>query len=127
MWGSQQDHFAPLAEHDGVIGVWYGKAPGLDRSGDVLRHANLHGAGSSGGVVLFVGDDSGSKSSTMPSASELSLIDLGIPVLYPGTVQEVVEHGRLAFEMSRSTRHYVAVKIVTAIADGFGLARVSSE
>lgn len=127
VWGSQQDHLAPLAEHDGVIGVWYGKAPGLDRSGDVLRHANLHGAGSSGGVVLFVGDDPGSKSSTMPSASELSLIDLGIPVLYPGTVQEVLEHGRLAFEMSRSTGLYVAVKIVTAIADGFGIARVRSE
>ena len=63
----------------------------------------------------------------MPSASELSLIDLGIPVLYPGTVQEVLEHGRLAFEMSRSTGLYVAVKIVTAIADGFGIARVKSE
>lgn len=126
VWGSQQDHLAPLSEHDGVIGVWYGKAPGLDRSSDVLRHANLHGSGKNGGVILLVGDDPASKSSTMPSASELSLIDFGIPVLYPGTIQEVLDYGRIGFELSRSTGLYTALKIVTTIADGFGIAHVSS-
>jgi indolepyruvate ferredoxin oxidoreductase len=126
VWGSQQDHLAPLATHDGVIGVWYGKAPGLDRSGDALRHANLHGAGRNGGVILLVGDDPASKSSTMPSASEFSLIDLGIPVLYPGTIQEVLDYGRFGFELSRSTGLYAALKIVTTVADGFGVARVAS-
>ena len=127
VWGSQQDHLAPLAKHDGVIGVWYGKAPGFDRSCDVLRHANLHGAGTNGGVVLMVGDDPASKSSTMPSASEAGLIDLAIPVLYPGTVQEVLDFGRHAFELSRATGLYVAMKIVTAIADGFGIASVPAD
>jgi indolepyruvate ferredoxin oxidoreductase len=127
VWGSQQDHLAPLAKHDGVIGVWYGKAPGFDRSCDVLRHANLHGAGTNGGVVLMVGDDPASKSSTMPSASEAGLIDLAIPVLYPGTVQEVLDFGRHAFELSRATGLYVAMKIVTAIADGFGIASVRAD
>lgn len=127
VWGSQQDHLAPLAKHDGVIGVWYGKAPGFDRSCDVLRHANLHGAGTNGGVVLMVGDDPASKSSTMPSASEAGLIDLAIPVLYPGTVQEVLDYGRYAFELSRATGLYVALKIVTAIADGFGIAAVRTD
>ncbi|HEV2243190.1 MAG TPA: indolepyruvate ferredoxin oxidoreductase family protein, partial [Streptosporangiaceae bacterium] len=75
VWGSQQDNLAPLSRHDGVIGMWYGKAPGVDRCGDVFRHANLHGAGANGGVVCAVGDDPQAKSSTLPSASEAALYD----------------------------------------------------
>lgn len=73
VWGSQQDNLAPLSNHDGVIGMWYGKAPGVDRSGDAFRHANLHGVGTNGGVVCAVGDDPQSKSSTLPGASEVAL------------------------------------------------------
>ncbi|MEO8162436.1 MAG: 2-oxoacid ferredoxin oxidoreductase, partial [Ilumatobacteraceae bacterium] len=127
IWGSQQDHLAPLKNLDGVIGMWYGKTPGLDRCGDALRHANLHGAGANGGVVLAVGDDPSSKSSTLPGACEHALLDLAIPIFSPGNVQEVIDLGRYAFEMSRATGLYAGLKIVTAVADGFGIARVNSQ
>ncbi len=126
VWGSQQDHLAPLQDLDGVIGMWYGKTPGLDRCGDALRHANLHGAGANGGVVLAVGDDPSSKSSTLPGACENALLDLAIPFFSPGNVQEVIDLGRYAFELSRATGLYAGLKIVTAVADGFGVAHMDS-
>ncbi len=125
VWGSQQDHLAPLNRHDGVIGMWYGKAPGVDRCGDVFRHANLHGVGTNGGVICAVGDDPQSKSSTLPGASEVALYDAGMPVLVPGTAQEVLDLGRHGYELSRYTGCWTGLKIVTAVADGFGSADVS--
>ena len=77
VWGSQQDNLAPLDRHDGVIGMWYGKAPGVDRCGDVFRHANLHGVGTNGGVICAAGDDPQSKSSTLPGASEVGAVRRG--------------------------------------------------
>jgi indolepyruvate ferredoxin oxidoreductase len=125
VWGSQQDNLAPLSNHDGVIGMWYGKAPGVDRSGDAFRHANLHGVGTNGGVVCAVGDDPQSKSSTLPGASEVALYDAGMPVLVPGTPQEVLDLGRHAYELSRYTGCWTGLKIVTSVADGFGSADVA--
>jgi indolepyruvate ferredoxin oxidoreductase len=125
VWGSQQDNLAPLNNRDGVIGMWYGKAPGVDRSGDAFRHANLHGVGTNGGVVCAVGDDPQSKSSTLPSASEVALYDAGMPVLVPGTAQEVLDLGRHAYELSRYTGCWTGLKIVTSVADGFGSASVA--
>jgi indolepyruvate ferredoxin oxidoreductase len=127
VWGSQQDNLAPLSRHDGVIGMWYGKAPGVDRSGDVFRHANMHGVGTNGGVLVAVGDDPASKSSTLPGASEAALYDAGIPVLVPGTPQEVLDLGRHGYELSRYTGCWAGLKIVTAVADGFGSADVAVE
>jgi indolepyruvate ferredoxin oxidoreductase len=125
VWGSQQDNLAPLKDRDGVIGMWYGKAPGVDRSGDAFRHANLHGVGTNGGVVCAVGDDPQSKSSTLPSASEVALYDAGMPILVPGTAQEVLDLGRHAYELSRYTGCWTGLKIVTSVADGFGSADVA--
>jgi indolepyruvate ferredoxin oxidoreductase len=125
VWGSQQDNLAPLSDHDGVIGMWYGKAPGVDRSGDAFRHANLHGVGTNGGVVCAVGDDPQSKSSTLPGASEVALYDAGMPILVPGTPQEVLDLGRHAYELSRYTGCWTGLKIVTSVADGFGSAEVA--
>ena len=125
VWGSQQDNLAPLKDRDGVIGMWYGKAPGVDRSGDAFRHANLHGVGTNGGVVCAVGDDPQSKSSTLPSASEVALYDAGMPILVPGTPQEVLDLGRHAYELSRYTGCWTGLKIVTSVADGFGSADVA--
>ena len=125
VWGSQQDNLAPLSNHDGVIGMWYGKAPGVDRSGDAFRHANLHGVGTNGGVVCAVGDDPQSKSSTLPGASEVALYDAGMPILVPGTPQEVLDLGRHAYELSRYTGCWTGLKIVTSVADGFGSADVA--
>jgi indolepyruvate ferredoxin oxidoreductase len=125
VWGSQQDNLAPLKDHDGVIGMWYGKAPGVDRCGDVFRHANLHGVGTNGGVICAAGDDPQSKSSTLPGASEAALYDAGMPILVPGTVQEVLDLGRHGYELSRYSGCWTGLKIVTAVADGFGSADVA--
>lgn len=124
VWGSQQDHLAPLARYDGVVGMWYGKSPGVDRCGDVFRHANYHGVGRNGGVVCAVGDDPSSKSSTLPSHSEVAFYDAMIPVLVPGTPAEVLDLGRHAYEVSRYSGCWAALKIVTSVADGFGTAEV---
>src|SRR5580693_8338061 len=88
---------------DGVIGIWYGKAPGLDRATDALRHGNLGGADANGGVLIMVGDDSVAKSSTVPSSSDSALADLNIPYLYPADSQDVLDLGRHAIELSRAT------------------------
>jgi indolepyruvate ferredoxin oxidoreductase len=127
VWGSQQDAIAPLARHDGVIGMWYGKGPGVDRSGDAFRHANLHGVGRNGGVIAAAGDDPAAKSSTLPHGSEVALYDAGMPVLTPGTPQEVLDLGRHGYELSRYSGCWVGLKIVTAVADGFAEARVDPD
>ena len=101
VWGSQQVGLFPGAKHDGVFGMWYGKAPGVDRSGDAFRHANAAGSAAHGGVLAVAGDDHGCKSSTLPSQSEYTFMDLGIPVLNPASVQDILDYGQLGWAMSR--------------------------
>ncbi|MDX2160300.1 MAG: indolepyruvate ferredoxin oxidoreductase family protein [bacterium] len=122
--GSQIANLYPNPKYDGVFGIWYGKAPGVDRSGDVFKHANFTGVGRSGGVLALAGDDPVSKSSTLPSASETALFDAHMPILFPGSVGEILELGRFGFELSRYSGLWVGFKIVTDIADGFGSASV---
>src|SRR4051794_26092464 len=109
---------------DGVVGYWYGKAPGLDRATDALRHANLTGTHPLGGAVAFVGDDPAAKSSSVPSASEAALADMAVPVLYPADAQDVLDLGRHAVSLSRASGLWVGFKLVTAVADGSGTVRV---
>ena len=87
VWGSQQVNLFPGARYDGVFGVWYGKAPGVDRTGDAFRHANFAGTWSKGGVLAVAGDDHSCKSSTLPSQSEYAFMDFEMPVLSPADVQ----------------------------------------
>ena len=101
VWGSQMGAAVPYEGVDGVVGAWYGKGPGLDRSGDVLKHANMMGAGPNGGVVLFVGDDPSAKSSTLPYDSNLALADASVPVLVPADQQDLFDLGIEAFRLSR--------------------------
>ncbi|WP_395672457.1 indolepyruvate ferredoxin oxidoreductase family protein [Phenylobacterium sp.] len=101
VWGSQQANLFPGARYDGVFGMWYGKAPGLDRSGDAIRHANFAGVWPKGGVLAVAGDDHTCKSSTLPSQSEFAFQDFEIPVLSPSDVQEVLDYGLLGYAMSR--------------------------
>ena len=116
--GSQLAGSRPDARYDGVIGIWYGKAPGVDRASDAIRHAMFAGADPKGGVVLLAGDDPNAKSSTLPSTSAGVLADLHIPVLYPGDPADVLELGRHAIAMSRATGLWVGLKIVANVADG---------
>ena len=116
--GTQLASVTRGARHDGVTGVWYGKAPGLDRASDALRHANLMGTHHRGGALALVGDDPAAKSSTVPSGSEATLADLAIPTLYPADPAEIVELGLHAVALSRAAGVWAALKIVTAVADG---------
>jgi indolepyruvate ferredoxin oxidoreductase len=115
------------ARVEGVTGYWYGKSPGLDRAADALRHANLMGTHPRGGAVAFVGDDPSAKSSTVPGASEILLSDLGMPILYPADSQDVLDLGTHAVAMSRCSGLWVALKLVTNVADGTGKVRVDGD
>jgi indolepyruvate ferredoxin oxidoreductase len=113
------------AKQDGVTGVWYGKAPGLDRATDALRHANMIGTAPTGGAVALVGDDPAAKSSTLPCSSELALAGLTLPTFFPADPAEVLSHGMHAVELSRASGLWSAIKVVTAVADGASTAQVS--
>ena len=107
--------------------MWYGKAPGVDRSGDAFKHANYAGVGKNGGVLALAGDDPVSKSSTLPSHSEVALWDALIPTIYPGNVQEILDMGLHGFMLSRISGLWVAMKIVTNVADEAGTADVDPD
>ena len=127
VWGSQLASGITGATVDGVVGLWYGKNPGLDRAADAIRHANLCGVGPTSGAVALVGDDPSCKSSTMPSASEPMLASLMLPTLWPGNVQEVLDLGRHAVALSRASGLWAALKIVTNVADAAGTAEVAPD
>jgi len=127
IFGSQLANLMPQPKYDGVLGMWYGKGPGVDRTGDIFKHANITGVGRYGGVLALAGDDPTAKSSTIPSHSEVALYDAQMPTLYPGTAQEVLDLGRLGFELSRYTGSWVGFKFVTNVADEFSTAEVSPE
>lgn len=116
--GTQQLGFLPDANVEGVFGLWYGKGPGVDRSGDAIKHANLAGVTPRGGIVLAFGDDHAGKSSTTAHQSDLTLASWEVPVLYPANVAEILEYGLAAFALSRFTGSLVALKLVNETADG---------
>ncbi|MGH2859341.1 MAG: indolepyruvate ferredoxin oxidoreductase family protein [Solirubrobacteraceae bacterium] len=116
--GTQLVPSRPDARYDGVVGYWYGKAPGLDRATDAFRHANFGGTHPLGGALALVGDDPVSKSSTVPSASEQALAELALPTFYPGDSQEILDLGLHAIALSRATGLWSAMKVITNVADG---------
>src|SRR2546427_7880820 len=105
--------------------MWYGKGPGVDRTGDIFKHANFAGVSKNGGVLALGGDDPLSKSSTIPSHSEVAFYDALFPVLSPGNAQEILDLGRFGFELSRYSGLWVGFKIVTNVADEIGTAEVA--
>ena len=127
VWGSQLAPQLSGATFDGVVGIWYGKNPGLDRAADAIRHANFCGTPRTGGAVALVGDDPSCKSSTLPSASEPMCASLFMPVLWPGNVQEVLDLGRHAISLSRASGLWAALKIVTNVADAAATADVAED
>src|SRR5205085_2598162 len=117
IYGAQLANIFPRPKYDGVLGMWYGKGPGVDRTGDIFKHANYAGIGRWGGVLALGGDDPLSKSSTLPTHSEVAFYDAFFPTLFPGNVQEILDLGRYGFEMSRYSGLWVGFKIVTNVAD----------
>ena len=118
--GSQLAVTVDGCSYDGVVGVWYGKAPGLDRASDAMRHGVFAGVSPRGGAIALVGDDPAAKSSTLPSSSDSNIVDLHLPLLYPGDVQEALDLGRHAIAVSRASGLWSALKVVAAVADGTG-------
>lgn len=117
VWGSQQANLFPGARYDGVFAMWYGKGPGVDRSGDVFKHGNSAGVSKHGGVLVLAGDDHGCKSSTIAHQSEHAFIAASIPVLNPANVQEVLDYGIIGWELSRYSGCWVALKTIAENVD----------
>jgi len=124
VWGSQQTALFPDAKYEGVFSIWYGKAPGVDRSGDVFKHANFSGVAPLGGVVAILGDDPTCKSSTLPSQSEYAMMDCEIPVFNPSSVQEVLDYGYYALELSRFAGCWTSMIALADTMDGGAVVNV---
>ncbi|MCI5074733.1 MAG: indolepyruvate ferredoxin oxidoreductase family protein [Oricola sp.] len=111
-WGTQQAELDGMGRHDGVFALWYGKGPGVDRTGDVFRHANLAGSSKHGGVLALMGDDHTAESSTNAHQSEFAFVDTLIPIFNPAGVQEIVDYGLHAYALSRFAGTWAAMKCV---------------
>ena len=112
LWGTQQAEMRGEGRYDGVFGLWYGKGPGVDRSGDVLRHANLAGTSKNGGVLALMGDDHTAESSTTAHQSEFAFVDVMMPILSPAGVQEILDYGALGYALSRYAGVWVGIKCI---------------
>ncbi|MET0658261.1 MAG: AAA family ATPase, partial [Steroidobacteraceae bacterium] len=115
VWGTQMLSTTPKANKDGVFAIWYGKGPGVDRSGDPMKHGNVAGTHVHGGVLIVAGDDHSGKSSTVAHQSEIALMHVGMPILAPADVQDVIDFGLLGFAMSRYTGLYTGFKLCNEV------------
>jgi indolepyruvate ferredoxin oxidoreductase len=127
VWGSQQIGLFPGAKYDGVFAMWYGKGPGVDRSGDALKHGNAAGSAPYGGVLLLAGDDHTCKSSTLPHQSEYAFMDACIPVVNPAGVQEILDLGLYGWAMSRYSGCWVAFKTIAETVDSSASVEIGPE
>jgi indolepyruvate ferredoxin oxidoreductase len=124
LWGAQQAELRGEGKYDGVFGMWYGKGPGVDRSGDVMRHANMAGSSTHGGVIMAMGDDHTGESSTVLHQSDFAMVDAYMPVLSPAGVQEILDYSLYGWALSRFSGLWVGLKTmkdtveVTSVVDG---------
>src|SRR5262250_2847503 len=110
VWGTQAAELRGEGKFDGVFSIWYGKGPGVDRTGDVFRHANFAGTSRHGGLLALMGDDHTAESSTTAHQSEFHFVDVMIPILNPAGVQEIMDYGLYGWAMSRFTGAWTALK-----------------
>ncbi len=121
LWGSQQAELRGEGRFDGVFGMWYGKGPGVDRSGDVFRHANMAGSSKHGGVLALMGDDHTAESSTTAHQSEFHFVDVMMPILNPAGVQEIIDYALYGWAMSRFTGTWTALKCMHETVESTGV------
>ncbi len=121
LWGTQQAELRGEGKFDGVFGLWYGKGPGVDRSGDVFRHANLAGSSKHGGVIALMGDDHTAESSTTAHQSEFHFVDVMMPILNPAGVQEIIDYAQYGWAMSRYTGTWTALKCMHDTVESTGV------
>jgi indolepyruvate ferredoxin oxidoreductase len=127
IWGTQQVNLFPGARYDGVFAMWYGKGPGVDRCGDVFKHANSAGTSKHGGVLVLAGDDHAAKSSTLAHQSEHIFKACCIPVLNPASVQDYLDLGLHGFAMSRFSGCWIAFKCVTDVVESGAVVEIDPE
>ncbi len=128
VWGSQQlDLFPQSKRFDGVFGIWYGKGPGVDRSADVFKHANMAGTAKHGGVIAVAGDDHISKSSTAPHQSDHIFKACGLPVFFPASVQEILDLGLHAFAMSRFAGVWAGMKTIQEVVESASSVQIDAQ
>ena len=117
VWGTQQPNLMSKGINDGVFSIWYGKGPGVDRSGDAFKHGNSAGTSKNGGVLVLLGDDHISKSSTIAHQSEFAMLDAQIPILNPSNLEDLFNYGIFAWALSRYSGLWVSMKCITANMD----------
>src|SRR6266508_3831975 len=127
IWGTQQVNLFPDAKYDGVFSLWYGKGPGVDRCGDVFKHANSAGTSKHGGVLVLAGDDHAAKSSTLAHQSEHLFKACCIPVLNAASVQEYLDLGLHGIAMSRFSGCWVAFKCVTDVVESGAVVEIDPQ
>lgn len=127
IWGTQQVVLSEQATHQGVVGYWYGKGPGVDRCGDVFKHANAAGTSTHGGVLCFAGDDHTAKSSTLPHQSDHAFMAAIMPVLYPSSIHEFIEVGLLGIALSRYSGCWVGYKVISDTIETSAVVALSDE
>jgi len=127
IWGAQQIEHTGTAKYDGVFGIWYGKGPGVDRSGDVFKHANQAGSSRHGGVIALAGDDHMAKSSTVAHQSEFAFVDALIPIFSPAGVQEFLDYGLHGFAMSRFSGLWAGFKAIGETVDSSAVVELDPE
>ncbi len=121
LWGAQQAELRGEGKFDGVFGLWYGKGPGVDRSGDVMRHANMAGTSPNGGVIMAMGDDHTGESSTTLHQSDWAMVDAYMPVLSPAGVQEILDYGVYAYGLSRFAGVWCGLKLMKDTVEATGV------
>jgi len=121
LWGTQQAELRGEGKFDGVFGMWYGKGPGVDRTGDAFRHANLAGSSRHGGVIALMGDDHTAESSTTAHQSEFHFVDVMMPILNPAGVQEIVDYALYGWSMSRFSGTWTALKCMHETVESTGV------
>jgi indolepyruvate ferredoxin oxidoreductase len=126
-WGTQQLGFHGETDYGGVFAIWYGKGPGVDRTGDAFRHGNLAGSHPKGGVLALMGDDHTCESSTTAHQSEYAMVDAMMPVLNPAGVQELLDYGIYGWALSRYAGVWVGLKCVKDVIDASGTVDVGPE
>jgi indolepyruvate ferredoxin oxidoreductase len=126
LYGTQELDAFPGAKVDGVYGMWYGKGPGVDRSGDALHCANMGGTHKFGGILAVAGDDHGAHSSTYPHQTEYIFQNCFIPVLNPASVQDVLDLGLAGWALSRYSGLWVAMKTTAETMEQASTAIVAS-